>query len=86
MCNKKEAKSEMMPWKLSGDRCWLICVWLCSGFRRRGQQEKGESLEGSLEELEGTEEEEREKVHRERYAKLKDLSLHFSAPSAWKER
>lgn len=61
-------------------------MWLCSDFRRRGQQERSESLEGSLEELEGTEEEEREKVCRERYAKLKDPSLHFSAPSAWKER
>lgn len=38
-------------------------MWLCSNFRRRGQQERSESLGGSLEELEGTEEEEeREKV------------------------
>lgn len=63
-----------------------LYMWLCSDFGKRGQQGRSESLEGSLEELEGTEEEEREKVCRERYAKLKDLSLHFSAPSAWKER
>lgn len=64
-----------------------LCMCWCSDFRRTAQREGRESLDVSLEgeELEGTEEE-REKVCRERYAKLKDKSLHFSASSASKGR
>lgn len=69
---------------------WLVefvhCMRWCLGFRRRAQWEGNKSLDVSLEALEGTEKEEREKVCIERYAKLKDMSLHFSASSASKGR
>lgn len=60
------------------------CMIWCSYFRRRkrGRWERSGSFKGSLE---GTEEENGEKVCRERYAKLKDLSFYFSASSASKD-